>query len=79
MVRTIGKAFGVAAAMMCLVSTLAIAEGQKMTCIKDTGSGTCTAARGEDGKVSVVVGNNAKTGAQMLCVDKGYVMSCTRA
>ena len=52
---------GGALALLCLASTLALAEGQKMTCVKDTGMGTCTAAVGADGKVIVVVGANLKT------------------
>jgi hypothetical protein len=76
MLRTVGKTVGGALALLCLASTLAIAEGQTMTCTKDTGSGTCTAAAGTDGKVIVVVGYNLKTGAQMTSVDRGNKVQC---
>lgn len=76
MLRKIGKAFGVAMAMMCLVSTLAIAQAQAMTCTKDDGKHGCTAAAGTDGKVIIVVGDNLKTGDLMTCVDQGYVVAC---
>jgi hypothetical protein len=76
MLRKIGKAFGVAMAMMCLVSTLAIAQEQAMTCTKDDGKGNCTAAAGADGHVIPVAGNNLKTGALMTCIDRGYVVNC---
>jgi hypothetical protein len=77
MLRKIGKAVGVAMAMMCLVSTLAIAQGQEMTCMKDSGKGQCTAAAGADGKVIIVVGDNLVRGDHMTCVDRGYVVYCT--
>jgi hypothetical protein len=76
MLRTIGKAVGVAMAMMCLVSTLAIAQDQAMTCTKDDGKRGCTAAAGTDGKVILVVGDNVKTGALMTCDDRGYIVAC---
>lgn len=77
MLRKMGKACGVAIAMLCLVSTLALAQEQQMICTKDNGASTCIAAAGVDGKVIVVVGSNLKTGARMTCVDRGYVVHCT--
>ena len=44
MLRTIGKTLVGAIAVMCLVSTLAVAA--EITCAKDDGKGTCTAAVG---------------------------------
>jgi hypothetical protein len=65
-----------AMAMMCLVSTLALAQNQAMTCTKDDGKRGCIAAVGTDGKVILVVGDNLKTGALMTCGDRGYVVAC---
>jgi hypothetical protein len=36
----------------------------------------CTAAVGADGKDMVVVGNGAKTGDIMMCVNRGSVVDC---
>jgi hypothetical protein len=50
-----------------------------MTCIKDDVMGNCTAAVGADGKNVVVVGNGAKTGDAMTCVDMRSVVECKPA
>src|SRR5207302_126811 len=63
--RTIGKMFGGAMAVLCLVSTLAVA--MEMTCAKDDGKGDCIAATGPDGKTLVVVGEGLKWGEKMDC------------
>jgi len=54
-------------------------QSQHMTCIKDDGMGNCTAAVGADGKNIVVVGNGAKTGDTMTCVDLRSVVECKPA
>ena len=74
MLRTIGKTLGGAIAVLCLVSTLAIAG--EMTCVKDDGKGTCTAAAGPDGREVIVVGSGLKTGEQMNCTDRGNMIEC---
>ena len=71
MLRTIGKTVGGALAVLCLVSTLAVAD--EMTCSAGDGKGNCTAAMRPDGKVIVVVGE----GEQVSCVDTGYMINCT--
>lgn len=81
MLHTFGKICGGAMAMLCLIATLAIAQGglqgQEMICMKDDGKGQCTAAAGADGRVIVVVGDNLQRGDRMLCVDRGNVVHCT--
>jgi hypothetical protein len=61
--------------MLCLVSTLAVAD--ELTCAAGDGKGNCTAAMYPDGKVIVVVGEGVKVGEQMSCVDAGYMINCT--
>jgi hypothetical protein len=74
MLRTIGKTVGSALAVLCLVSTLAMAtEG---TCTVSDGKGNCTAAIGADGKAIVVVGTGIKVGERVVCVDKHYSIFC---
>src|SRR5437870_11435547 len=63
-----------ALAVLCLVSTLAVAD--EMTCTAGDGKGNCTAAAGPDGKVIVVVGEGVKVGEQVSCVDTGYMINC---
>ena len=76
MLRQFGKMVGLALAMLCLVSTLAIAA--EMTCAASDGKGNCTAAVGPDGKVVVVVGIGIEVGDKMDCVDKGNAIECTK-
>jgi hypothetical protein len=76
MLRTVGKTLGGALALLCLASTLEIAQGQTMICTRDTGMGTCVAATGPDGKTLVVVGQGLKTGEKMDCQDRGYMINC---
>jgi len=75
MLRTIGKTVGGALAVLCLVSTLAVAD--EMTCTAGDGKGNCIAAAGPDGKVIVVVGEGVKVGELVSCVDTGYMINCT--
>ena len=74
MLRIFGKTLGGAIAVLCLVSTLAVAT--EMTCAKDDGKGDCIAATGPDGHTVVVVGEGVKTGEKMDCVDRGNIIAC---
>jgi hypothetical protein len=74
MLRQFGKTVGGVLAVLCLVSTVAVAA--EMTCTASDGKGNCTAAAGPDGKVVVVVGEGIKVGEKMDCVDKGGVLEC---
>jgi len=74
MLHKVGKTLGVAIAVMCLASTLAVAT--EMTCAKDNGKGDCIAATGPDGKMVVVVGEGLKAGEPMDCVDRGNMVAC---
>ena len=72
--RIFGKTLGSAIALLCLVSSLAVAT--EMTCTKDDGKGQCIAATDPDGKTLVVVGEGLKTGEQMACEDRGTMIAC---
>ena len=72
--RQCGKTLGGVLALVCLVSTLAIAE--EMTCTASDGKGTCTTATGPEGTSLVVVGEGLKVGEQMDCVDRGTMIAC---
>ena len=74
MLRQFGKTLGGAMAVLCLVSTLAMAD--EMTCTAGDGKGNCTAATGPDGKVVVVVGEGVKVGEKMDCTQKGSTIDC---
>jgi hypothetical protein len=74
MLRKVGKTLGGAIAVLCLVSTLAVAG--EMTCAKDDGKGVCIAATGPDGKTVVVVGEGVKMGEKMDCTDRGNMIEC---
>ena len=65
----------------CLVRQMAspVAMAGEMTCTKDDGKGTCTAATGADGKTIIVVGPGMKTGEQMICTDRGSMIDCRAA
>jgi predicted ribosome-associated RNA-binding protein Tma20 len=72
--RILGKTLGSAIAMLCLVSSLAVA--MEMTCTKDDGKGQCIAATDPEGKTVVVVGEGLKMGEQMACEDRGNMIAC---
>jgi predicted ribosome-associated RNA-binding protein Tma20 len=74
MLRILGKTLGSALAVLCLVSSLAVAT--EMTCAKDDGKGQCIAAMDPDGQTVVVVGEGLKAGEQMDCVDRGNMVAC---
>jgi hypothetical protein len=72
--RILEKTLGGAIAVLCLVSTLAVAT--EMTCTKDNGKGQCIAATDPEGKTLVVVGDGLKAGEQMQCEDRGNMIAC---
>jgi len=74
MLRQFRKTLGGALALVCLVSTLALAD--EMTCTASDGKGTCTTATGPDGTSLVVVGEGLKVGEKMDCVDRGNMIAC---
>jgi hypothetical protein len=74
--RTVGKTVGGALAVLCLASTLAMAQGQTMTCTASDGKGNCTVATGTDGKTMVVVGDGVHVGDKVACQNRGYMINC---
>jgi recombinational DNA repair protein RecR len=72
--RQFGKTLRGALALVCLVSTLALAD--EMTCTASDGKGNCTTATGPDGTSIVVVGEGLKVGEKMECVDRGTMIAC---
>jgi len=94
MLRIIGKMFGGAMAMMCLVSTLTIAQplppgvppppgtppapSMPMVCTKMDMSGNCVEAKAPDEKMIVVQGPGIKVGEKMTCVTVGDTTTCTK-
>jgi hypothetical protein len=63
-------------ALLCLASTLVMAQGQTMTCTASDGKGNCTVATGPDGKNFVVVGEGVQVGDTIACQDRGYMINC---
>lgn len=76
MLRTVGKTVAGALALLCLVSTLALAQSQTMTCMRTDGKGNCTSAAGPDGKEIVVTGFGVYVGEKIACQDRGYMINC---
>jgi hypothetical protein len=76
MLRTVTKTVGGALALLCLASTLVLAQGQTMTCTASDGKGNCTVAAGADGKAIVVVGDGVQVGDKINCQNRGYMISC---
>jgi hypothetical protein len=72
MLRTLGKTVGGALAVLCLVSTRAVAT--ERTCTTSDGKGTCTAAIRDDGKVVVVDGPGSRS-ARAWSVSTGATSS----
>ncbi len=89
MLRNLQRMFGGTVAVVCLVSTLAVAQTptqtppqgqpQNLICSKDDGKGDCVAAMTADGKEIVVVGEGLKRGEAMTCVNTGNVVNCKPA
>ena len=82
MLRTIAKAFGMAIAGMCFVSTLAMAQpaapGQTMTCTKVDSSGYCVEAKAKDDKVITMRTEGVKVGESVTCTITGTSTTCTK-
>jgi hypothetical protein len=76
MLRTVSKTLGGALALVCLASTLALAQTQTMTCTASDGKGNCTVATGADGKAIVVIGEGVQVGDTVVCQNRGYMISC---
>jgi hypothetical protein len=76
MLRTVRKTVGGALALLCLASTLAIAQPQTLTCTASDGKGNCTVATGADGKAIVVVGEGVQVGDTVACQNRGYMITC---
>ena len=74
--RIVGKTVGGALAVLCLAATLAMAQGQTMTCTASDGKGNCTVATGADGKPMVVVGDGVHVGDKVACQNRGYMINC---
>ena len=92
--RQIGKMFGGAMAMMCLVSTLAIAQtptpgmpplpgtppgpAVPMVCTRVDMSGNFVEAKAPDESMVIVQGEGIKVGEKMTCVTTGSTTTCTK-
>ena len=76
MLRTVGKTIAGALALLCLASTLAIAQDQTMVCMADDGKGNCTAAADSSGRTVIVIGEGVKTGDKVFCQDRGNMINC---
>jgi len=76
MLRTVRKTVGGVLALLCLASTLAIAQTQTMTCTASDGKGNCTVATSADGKAIVVVGEGVQVGDSVACQNRGYMINC---
>jgi hypothetical protein len=81
MLRTIGKTVGSALAVLCLVSTLAVAaeEGMELTCTASDGKGNCVVGQMPDGKDLVLVGSGLKVGEKILCHYRENIIHCVPA
>ena len=79
MLRTLGKTVGSALAVLCLVSTLAVAaeEGMEMTCVSSDGKGNCVVGKMPDGNDLVLVGSGLKVGEKMVCHHRENLIHCT--
>jgi hypothetical protein len=77
MIRTLAKTVEMAVAVLCMVSTLAVA-GEEMTCTKADDKG-CTMAKGADGKEMPVIGVGIKMGEKIDCMNKDGKTECMKA
>jgi hypothetical protein len=75
MIQKLSKTLGLAVAVVCVVSTLAVAG--EMTCTKADEKG-CTMAKGADGKEMAVMGAGMKMGDKMDCMTKEGKMECMK-
>jgi hypothetical protein len=74
MLRTIGKTVGSALAVLCLVSTLAVAaeEGMELTCTASDGKGNCVVGQMPGGKDLVLVGSGLKVGEKIFWLSGNF-------
>lgn len=73
--RTIAKTLTCAVAMLCVVSTMALAE--EMTCAKDNGT-HCIMAKDANGDEVEVMVSEAKVRDKLTCTQKGNLMMCQK-
>ena len=83
MLHHIGKMFGGAMAMMCLVSTLVTAQppppGMPLVCTKVDANGYCIEARAQDDKMVPVRVEGVKVSEKITCVTSSDgSMTCTK-
>jgi len=74
--RTMAKTFACAVAVLCVVSTLALAE--EMTCAKDDGMNCIMAKNAKGDEVEVLV-FKVKVGDPLTCTPQGDLMLCQKA
>jgi len=75
MIYKLAKTLACLVAVLCVVSTLAVAA--EMTCTKADEKG-CTMAKGADGKEMAVMGTGMKMGDKMECMSKDGKMECMK-
>ena len=75
MIYTLAKTLTFIVAVLCVVSTMAVAA--EMTCTKADEKG-CTMAKGADGKEMAVMGTGMKMGDKMDCMSKDGKMECMK-
>ena len=73
--RTMAKTLACAAAVLCVVSTLALAE--EMTCSKDDGK-NCIMAKDANGDEVEVMVSGGKAGDKLTCTQTGDRMMCQK-
>lgn len=74
--RTMAKTLACAVAVLCVVSTLALAE--EMTCSKDNGK-DCIMAKDANGDEVEVMGPGGKAGDKLTCTHTRDRMMCQNA
>ena len=75
MIYKLAKTLACLVAVLCVVSTLAVAA--EMTCTK-ADEKECTMAKGADGKGMAVMGTGMKMGDKMECMSKDGKMECMK-
>ena len=74
--RTMAKTFAYAVTVLCVISTLALAE--EMTCAKDDGMNCIMAKNAKGDEVEVLV-FKVKVGDPLTCTPQGDLMLCQKA
>ena len=72
--RTLVTTVGSALAVLCLISTLAVAaeEGMEMTCVSSDGKGNCVVGKMPDGNDLVLVGSGLKVGEKIFWLSGNF-------